>query len=126
MPVTAAALMRAFGGRWAIVYHADLAYWSAERCDGTAVRLLCAHQAWQLAARIEAAEGSDNDARATDLRERSSPAPILKLPSSGKVRDLWAIAAWATAPGRRLVAVLVAKARTTALRRSAPWSATYA
>jgi hypothetical protein len=56
MPVTRARLARQFGGRWAIAFDGVLDVWSAERVTGTAIRVLAAREAWELAAKIEAAE----------------------------------------------------------------------
>jgi len=43
---------------WAIEYHADGPYWSAERREGTAVRYVCGDTTAELADRIEAAEAA--------------------------------------------------------------------
>jgi len=45
-----------YSDRWTILYHADLAYWSADHAAGTQIRYLCAHTAAELAAKIAAAE----------------------------------------------------------------------
>ena len=42
--------------RWAIDFHPDGGYWSAERAEGTAVRYVCGHTTGDLADRIDAAE----------------------------------------------------------------------
>ncbi len=39
---------------WLIAYHPGLAYWSAERVTGTAIRYVCARSLDELADRIEA------------------------------------------------------------------------
>jgi hypothetical protein len=59
-PAAANALMRLIRASetWAIAFHPDGRYWSAERDDGTAVRYVCGHTTTELANRIDAAERS--------------------------------------------------------------------
>ena len=47
-----------YSDRWTILYHADLAYWSADHASGSQIRYLCAHTAAELAAKIGRAEAT--------------------------------------------------------------------
>ena len=57
LPWLAYDLVIRHGGRWQISEHPDLAFWSAERREGTAIRFVAAHTPGELAAKLEAAEG---------------------------------------------------------------------
>lgn len=62
-PVSAGALQRHYGPRWSIWFDLMRMVWFAERRQGTALRVLAAHQPYEMAIKIEAAEREDGAAR---------------------------------------------------------------